>query len=267
MINGLNYIRADAAQIDAWEALGAVGWNWASLWPYYNRSERFVPPTAEQQARGATYREEFHGKKGEVEVGWLENLGDEEFYNAVKDTWALFDVQPRDDANGGILGGFSLRPWTVDVQRQERVSAATAFYYPVATRSNLRVLNGTVKKLIWGSVEDGEQVAVGVEYLDHNRSNQVLRLGDTGEVVLSAGTLRSPPILEASGIGNPAILTKIGIDVKVDLPGVGENFQDQANFLMKLKASSSSGGSEYTPYAAWVTARQLFGNSVEEIAK
>jgi len=266
MINGLNYIRADASQIDAWEALGATGWNWRSMQPYYKRSEHFVRPSAAQQTRGATYDERFHGETGEVEVGWFETLGDEEFYGIMKDTWASINVRSRIDANGGTLGGFTVRPWTVDVKRGTRESAATAFYYPVAGRPNLRVLQGTVTKLLWEpSTEDGKHIAVGVEYLDDNSKTELLHLGGPGEVILSAGSLRSPSILEASGIGNPRILSKLGIETRVDLPGVGENLQDQANLLMTLKTKANVSG--YTPYAAWVSARDLFGNSVEEVSE
>ena len=264
--NGLNYIRPDAELIDAWEELGATGWNWNTLWPYFKRSERFIRPDPEQQSRGATYDAASHGEAGEVKIGWMDAMREREFYNMMKATWAAMGVQTRQDPNGGRLEGFGARPWTVDAEAGFRESAATAFYHPVASRPNLRVVRGTVIKLVWGKSSEGRQVATGVEYLDHKTSRRLLlSLDQGGEVILAAGALRSPPILEASGIGNPAVLGKLGVDVKVDLPGVGGNLQDQANLLMTLKGGSAE-ATGYAPYAAWVTADHIFGDELGSIA-
>lgn len=201
-INGMVYIRADAAEIDAWEALGSEGWNWESLLPYYKRVEKSTPPTAAQAAAGASYDPEFHGEHGLLHVGNLYFLPNGSFHGTVQDAWESLGYVVNPDVNGGVTRGFNVWPMTVDREADLRWDAARACYYPVENRTNLVVLRGTVTKLVWEAHERGEHVfASGVEYVDAKNSTTVVAVRK--EVILSAGSLRTPLILEASGVGNP----------------------------------------------------------------
>lgn len=269
MINGLNYIRPSSAEIDAWEHLGATGWNWETLWPYFLDSEHFQPPTSLQQESGATYDSLFHNlETGDVKVGYHDDMRKPGFFQLLSSTWHSLGVSTMQDPNGGDLRGFSSRPWTLDTKAQTRFGAAHAYYTPVEKRSNLKVLQGTASRILWcGSSAEGKSVhAKSVEYIDGaSIARQRLDLTDHGEVILTAGSLRTPLILEASGIGSPAHLAELGIDLIIDLPGVGANLQEQANLLFSLQPSEKREG--HTPYAAWLTAQDVFKEDTGKISR
>ncbi|KAI0194228.1 hypothetical protein F4808DRAFT_474860 [Astrocystis sublimbata] len=244
IINGMMYIRAAVTEINGWERLGATGWNWNSLWPYYTDIERFVNPIPEQIA-----------------------LLTGSFYSALASTWEALNVQKCADANGGKVRGFTVRPMMIDRDSTRRESAATAFYYPVAGRPNLRLVRGTALNLVWNEGSVGaKEVATSVRYLDGEGNVQEALLNPAGEAIISAGALATPAILEASGVGSRARLTKLGVHVRIDLPGVGENLQDQPDLTLSYKPKTPTPGS-FTPYAALVTAEDIFGDKTDTIAK
>jgi choline dehydrogenase len=108
-----------------------------------------------------------------------------------------------------------------------RASAAVAFYYPVSDRKNLQLVQGNVLNLIGSDEVEGKSRTVkGVEYRDSQGNLHSISLRDSGEIILAAGALATPAILEASGVGNPSLLHGLGIKVQVNLPGAGENLQD-----------------------------------------
>ena len=265
MINGMTYIRADAAEIDAWDTLGATGWNWNALWPYYKRVEQFVPPTEAQINAGASYSPSFHGDNGDLQVGFPFGLLNGSFEGAVAARWEAMGQFVIPDPNGGSVEGYSVFPWTFDRKANTRESAAKAFYYSVDKRPNLKIIRGTATKVLWSQQLGKTQVASGVQYLDQDIRLQSVRLRQMGEVILSAGALRTPPILEASGIGNPIHLNKLGIEVKIDLPGVGENLQDQPNSGLGYTARTDYSG--IAPYGTFVTAQQMFGDRKTSISE
>jgi choline dehydrogenase len=152
---------------------------------------------------------------------------------------------------------------TVNRDAGVREGAATAFYYPIQGRQNLRILNGTVTKLhLSGNKEEGQR-AYAVEYVDASGETLKAAVTRRGEVILAAGTLRTPLILEASGIGDPELLHSLGIEVKVPLPGVGRNLQEQPHIALVYKAKRNSSG--LTPYATFVTAEDIFGGNLDLI--
>ncbi|EAW11610.1 GMC family oxidoreductase [Aspergillus clavatus NRRL 1] len=259
MINGMTYLRADAAEIDAWETLGATGWNWESLWPYYKRVERFRPPPAWQVDVGASYSPAYHGESGELDVCFPLQLSNGSFEGSVSESWRGLGYERNEDPNGGDVRGFCVWPMTIDCARNVRASSAHAFYYPVDHRPNLRVLRGTVLRLLW---REEEHVAQGVEYLDPQ--GEMKTLTGAQEVVLSAGALRTPSILEASGVGDSPRLTQLGIEPRIHLPGVGENLQDQPNAPLLYTGTLNVSGT--APYATFATASQLFGKDLPSIA-
>lgn len=201
-INGMTYIRADAAEIDALEALGNKGWNWEGLFPYYVKAERFTRPTSAQVAAGASYEPRYHGQGGDLHVGFRYALPNGSAYQVLQETWEIMGYTLNPDANSGDTRGFDVWPQTVDRDLDLRWDAARAFYYPVEGRTNLKILNGTAVRLFWdtdNNSEDGKK-ASGVEYIDESNETTVVTVGK--EVILSAGSLRTPIILEMSGIGN-----------------------------------------------------------------
>ena len=265
MINGMTYLWPDKAEIDAWQALGAEGWNWEALWPYYKRVEQFVSPTEAQSEASAKYVSKFHGENGELSVGYLFGILNGSFYGKVATTWNSLVYPTTADPSGGNLTGFDAWPMTVDRDANVRDSAARAFYYPVDKRPNVKILKGTVTKVLWGQLHGKKQVASGVEYQDEQGKSQSIDVGAQGEVILSAGSLRTPPILEASGIGHPTRLKKLGIAVRAKLPGVGENLQDQQNIALAYNGTLNLTG--YAPYATFGTAQQVYGDEIRSIEK
>ncbi|QSZ35240.1 hypothetical protein DSL72_008109 [Monilinia vaccinii-corymbosi] len=249
-INGMTYLRAASQQIDAWEQqLGNAGWNWSSLFPYYKKSESFTIPTHAQTAAGASYISEFHGETGPLKVGYAYDLNNGSLFSQVESAWETLGVRRNEDMNGGNLTGYMVAPSTLDRDKNVREDAARAYYYPIQARPNLHVfLNTTARKIVWGSNLGATYTASGVEVLNSNGEIEVINA--TREVIVSAGTLRSPAILELSGIGNPNILQKYGIPIKIILPGVGENFQDQPNNLFAYQGNTTYNGTvPYVTYA------------------
>jgi choline dehydrogenase len=181
--------------------------------------------------------------------------------------WDTLSVSSSEDANGGKVEGFTIRPMMVDRDSSLRSSAATAFYYPVADRPNLRLVRGTALNLIREDRgTNDKQRASGVVYLDGDGTSRKIMLQQSGGVILAAGALATPGILEAFGVGNPSILNKLGVEVRIELPGVGENFQDQPDLTFSWNPRTSAPG-VFTPYAAFVTAKDIFQDDFEEVAK
>ncbi|KAF2117650.1 GMC oxidoreductase [Lophiotrema nucula] len=252
MINGMMYIRTAVPEVDGWERLGAKGWNWDTLWPFYKGIERFVDPTPEQAEAGAGVNPEYHGRSGEIAVGYPSQLLTGNLSPTLAATWEILGVSVCQDANGGKVEGYTVRPMMVDRESGLRASAATAFYYPISDRPNLKLMRGTALHLLW---------------IEHAREagSQCIMLNESGEVIVAAGALVTPTILEASGVGNPSLLTKLGIKARVELPGVGENFQDQPDLTLSYCPKTATPG-VFTPYAAFVTAKDVFGDKTEDIA-
>lgn len=197
----MTYVRAEKSQIDSWGEIGNSGWSWDDLFPYYKKSEDFTYPTRAQLSSGVTFAANDHGKAGPLKVGYPYGLLNGSFHTIFENTWQALDLPHNADVNGGSVRGFTIWQSTLDMAANVREDAARAYYYPVQGRPNLHVfLNMTVNRIIWKDT-DGAAIARGVEVTDLSGSVNVLNC--SGEVILSAGSLRSPAILELSGIGNP----------------------------------------------------------------
>ncbi|KAI0866784.1 GMC oxidoreductase [Xylaria cubensis] len=257
-INGMTYIRGDKPQFDAWESLGNEGWNWETLFPYYKKAEKFTIPSAAQAAAGATYEPAVHGEAGHVHTGFPFFLTNSSFHELATDTWGELGFPLIQDDNVGSVRGFSVWPQTLDRDQNLRYDSARSYYYGVEDRPNLTIIKGTVKKINWAHSSNTSQVAVaeGVEYVTPDGKLVELKAAD--EVILSAGALRSPLILESSGVGNPSLLKKLGIETLIDLPGVGEYLQEQPNTILLYSSTYNASGS--APYATFSTAQDLFGD-------
>lgn len=266
-INGMTYLRAEKAQIDAWEELGNQGWNWDNIHKYYLAQEGFQPPNEEQRKNGATYRDEAHGYKGELSTGFTPYLVGQGFFDILKATSGALSYPLNIDANDGTMRGFNTWPMTLDASKAIREDAARAFYYPIAeSRPNLHVfLNTTAKKILWDApgYSVTEMVAGGVEVVTSGNSTEVIRA--TGEVIMSAGSIKSPAILEHSGIGNKAVLGPLGIKTVISQPHLGSNLHEQPN--IGIVYASPTNWTGYPTFIDYLTASDLFGDDLPALAE
>lgn len=202
-INGMVYLRAQSAQIDAWEAIGNKGWNWNNLFPYYRKGEGFQGTDFPWlEGSGVAYDPAYHGFDGPLKVGWDSSQLNDGLAQKLNATYQHLPVPvPYNlDANGGQMVGYTLYPKTVDSNLSIREDAARAYYYPYRSRTNLHVwLNTRANKLMWKAGND--DTADGVEVTLANGTTTMVKAAR--EVILAAGALKSPAILELSGIGNP----------------------------------------------------------------
>ncbi len=203
-INGLLYIRGQAADYDGWRQLGNEGWSWDECLPYFIRSEG-----------NETHTGKLHGVDGPL------NISEPTEHNPVSDAMIEAGVEagiPRKpDVNEGEQEGIGY--YQLTIKNGLRVSAAKAYLKPAMERPNLHVeTDALVHRIIF----EGKR-AVGVMF---EQNGEVLEARVGKEVLLSGGAVNSPQILELSGIGKGAMLQERGIEVISDLSGVGENLQD-----------------------------------------
>lgn len=203
-INGLLYVRGQPQDYDHWRQLGNPGWAWDDVLPYFKRSE--------DQERGAS---DLHGTGGPLAVSNMRIR--REICDAYVRAAEELGIPARDDFNGLEQEGAGY--FQLTARNGLRCSAATAFLKPARRRPNLTVVTGALAHRV---VLQGRR-AVGVTY---EVERQVVTAGARREVILAAGAISSPHLLELSGIGRGAVLQGLGIDVAHALPGVGENLQD-----------------------------------------
>ncbi|BCR95033.1 GMC family oxidoreductase [Aspergillus luchuensis] len=262
-INGMAYTRAEDVQVDAWQTIGNEGWTWDSLFPYYRKSENLTVPTASQRARGATYDPNANGEEGPLSVAWPD-IPANNLTNTLNATFQGLGVPWTEDVNGGKMRGFNVYPSTIDYTAYVREDAARAYYWPIASRPNLHLMLDTfVNRLVWkNGGSQGNATAAGVEITSSNGTISVI--GASQEVIISAGSLKSPGILELSGIGNRDILERYNISVRVDLPTVGENLQDQTNAGL---GASTTPGLTGTKTVVYPNIYDVLGNDTLAVAQ
>jgi choline dehydrogenase-like flavoprotein len=202
----MTYLRAEAAQIDAWQHIGNAGWNWESLMPYYKKSEYIQQPSASQLQRGASFDPETHGTSGPLAVGWTDNMMSEEVISSINQTFGALGLPLNEEPNAGSMRGLTVFPKTVQQAENVREDAGRAYYWPISKRPNLDIyLESFVEKMIWhpesGNGDLG-RTASGVVFVGFNGTRSTIFANR--EIILSAGSLRSPLLLEQSGVGNPS---------------------------------------------------------------
>jgi choline dehydrogenase len=202
-INGMIYMRGQAADYDRWQADGATGWSWNDVLPYFVKSECYHTPS------------NGHGTQGELRVEKQRLRWD--VLDAVRDGAEEIGIHKTDDFNDGDNAGSGY--FDVTQKKGVRWSAARAFLKPAMARPNLHVLTKATVTCL--DVDGG--VVRGVNY---QRFGKVGHVTAHREVILSAGAIGSPQIMKLSGIGPAQELRDHGITVKHDIPGVGENLQD-----------------------------------------
>ena len=203
-VNGLIQIRGQAEDFDGWEALGATGWNARETLRYFIKSE--------SNTRGANA---FHGDRGPLTVSDIAEKNElvDAFIGASRD----LGIPANDDFNGATQEGAGYLQLTT--RNGRRCSTAVAYLRPARSRPNLSVETGAHAT---GVVFEGRR-ATGLRYVAGGTQHEVRA---SREVILSAGALQSPQLLQLSGIGPGALLQKHAIPVVHALEGVGENLQD-----------------------------------------
>ncbi|KAJ3769878.1 alcohol oxidase [Lentinula raphanica] len=232
-INGMMGARPTFASMNAIEALGNPGWGWNDFLPYMQKSETFTPPSPSQVEVGANYLAAVHGYDGPVGVSFPRLFLAPALQSIAKNTTQIvFEevVTPSPDMGNGFSGGhFSSFYYEIHfnetLQADRRSSSAWSYLYPqTQQRAGLTVLTGHPVNSIITSDGGGNITATGV--LVELTTGGRMRFNASKEVIISAGALHSPAILQRSGIGNATFLRTIGIEPILDLPGVGANVHD-----------------------------------------
>ncbi|MDH3667441.1 MAG: choline dehydrogenase [Paracoccaceae bacterium] len=203
-LNGLLYVRGQPQDYDHWRQLGNPGWAWDDVLSYFKRSER--------QERGGN---KLHGGDGPLAVS------DMRAHRALCDKFiaaaVAAGIPANDDFNGTDQEGVGY--YQLTMTNGLRCSSATAFLKPARRRPNLHIVTDAMTRRV--ILERGRAIGVEIE-----RAGIVETVHAGREVVLAAGAIGSPQILQLSGLGPAELLRSHGIDVACDLPGVGENLQD-----------------------------------------
>lgn len=216
-INGMIYMRGQAADYDHWRQLGNTGWGWDDVLPYFLKSEDHFAPEPGVHGGGGPLRIERQRLKWPI-------------LEAVREAAAEIGIPKVDDFNRGDNEGSSY--FQVTQKRGVRWNASKAFLRPALKRGNLRVVTGAIVRTV---VLDGRRAIA----LDLEVEGRPSRAGVLGEVLLAAGAVGSPHILELSGIGDPARLEAAGLATRHALPGVGENLQDHLQIRTQFGVSNA----------------------------
>ena len=217
-INGMVYVRGHAKDFDAWEAMGASGWSYADVLPYFKRMETWDPAG---HGGDASWR----GRDGPLHV--TRGKRDNPLVQAFVQAGRQAGYQLTDDYNGQQQEGFG--PMEHTIHKGARWSAAKAYLRPALQRENCNLIRGLARKIVFSG-----RRAVGVELLAGGGLKTVRA---KKEVILASSSINSPKLLMLSGIGPAAHLTAHGIPIVADRPGVGQNLQDHLEVYIQMAAS------------------------------
>ncbi|KAI0819515.1 GMC oxidoreductase [Trametes gibbosa] len=223
MMSYSNECRASAREYDAFEALGNTGWNWAEFVKYMKKAETTIPPSSTvgpEFGINASPSSEWHGTSGPVVKSYPTNFNALHLHitGALEKLGVPRNSEPSNGFNVGSVTTFA----AVDSRTATRSYSAKAYYEPNAERKNLVVITGSAVSRVIFQPGSSPLVATGVQFTRNNKSFTVKA---RKEVILCAGALQTPQLLELSGIGNKKLLETHGIDVLLDLPSVGENLR------------------------------------------
>ena len=217
-INGMVYVRGHARDFDHWAEVGADGWAYADVLPYFKRMEHW-------HDSGHGGDPEWRGKGGPLHVSRGPRLNP--LYQAFVDAGAQAGFERTDDYNGQQQEGFG--PMEQTVWRGRRWSAANAYLKPALKRPNCSLLRCYARKVI---IENGRAIGVEIE-----RGGRIEVVRANREVIIAASAINSPKILMLSGVGPAAQLAQHGIEVVADRPGVGQNLQDHLELYVQQAAT------------------------------
>ncbi|KAF7928027.1 uncharacterized protein EAE97_009825 [Botrytis byssoidea] len=231
-INFLYWTHASQQDINSWGELGNANWSWEALDPFFKRSEQFVSPSSvvEQDLQTGNIVTTLHGDNGPI-VNTFPDI-----YGPIDEAWPrtfqALGLEVKSDPRDGLaLGGYT-NLLNLDLDGRKRSYAATAYYLTASKRPNLKVITGALVEMI--ILEKGNDIvtANGVQYSNGTAAHA------KKEVILCAGSIGSPQVLDLSGIGDPNILKKQGIEVLVNNRNVGENLQDHVYIPIGFKVNT-----------------------------
>ena len=214
-INGMVFVRGHPCDINAWETAGAHGWNYAACLPYYKKMETWI--------QGA---DDFRGGSGPLSVCTGNDMKLNPLYERFIAAGVEAGYPSTTDYNGFQQEGFGQMHMTV--KNGVRWSTANAYLKPAKNRSNLTVIPRTMANEI---IFDGDR-AIGIRYQSAGRSMKIFA---NAEVIVSAGSIGSPALLQRSGIGPAPTLKSADIPVRHDSPGVGANLQDHLEVYFQYR--------------------------------
>jgi choline dehydrogenase len=213
-INGLNHVRGQRSDYDGWAELGNNGWSYPEVLPYFKRSERRIGP-GDNKVRG---------RDGELPITDLDLI--HPICEAFIEGAGTLGIPRNPDYNSGDQAGTGYFQRTV--YKGYRHSAAKAFLRTAKHRQNVEIrTNAQAASIIF----DGQR-AVGVRYVRGNRNGTTTEVRARREVILCAGALNTPKLLQLSGIGPANVLSDLGLDVRANVPGVGNNLRDHYGVRM-----------------------------------
>ncbi len=216
-INGMIYMRGQARDYDHWRQLGNAGWGWDDILPYFKKAEDHVSGVDAMHGTGGEWRVE------QQRLSW-------EILDGFREAAAETGIPHTDDFNRGNNEGCGY--FEVNQKRGIRWSSADAFLHPVSRRTNLTILTGAhVNRIRF----DGKRVTG----LDLIHGNELGHARVAGELVLAAGAIGSPQIMQLSGLGPTALLQEQGIEPAADLPGVGKNLRDHLQMRLVFKVRNT----------------------------
>ena len=204
-INGMAFVRGQSQDFDTWAQMGNQGWSYADVLPFFRRMESYAGEGDDN----------FRGREGPLRVTNPEPR-DPIFATIIKAAGEV-GIPHNPDYNGARQEGIAMSQATIAAGR--RMSTARCYLDPIRNRQNLHIATGALTEAL---VLDGKR-CTGVRY---SVGGEVREAAAAREVVVSAGTINSPQLLELSGIGEPQRLSNLGIEVRQALPGVGENLRD-----------------------------------------
>ena len=216
--NGMVYIRGQAEDYNKFAQDGCIGWSFNDLLPYFRSIEN-----------NQTITDQYHGNFGDV---WVDTFNyslpiSKKFINAVNEK----GIKKTYDFNGSDQEGVGY--YQVNIKDGRRFSSADAFLKDIKTRKNLKIINNAITSKI--IIKNNQ--ALGVEF---ERKNKISTVICNGEIILAAGAINSPQILNLSGIGNGNILRKYGINVIVDNKNVGEHLQDHLTVNVSFNVNQNT---------------------------
>ncbi|WP_076407668.1 choline dehydrogenase [Shewanella sp. UCD-KL12] len=218
-INGMVYVRGHARDFDEWQQEGAKGWDYAHCLPYFKKAETW-----------AFGEDDYRGIDGPLSV----NNGNQmknPLYQAFVDAGVDAGYLSTSDYNGAQQEGFG--PMHMTIKNGVRWSTSNAYLRPAMKRTNLTVItHALVHKVLFSKNKGEKKKAVGVHF---ERKGKQIEVSANKEVILSAGSIGSPHILQLSGVGEAQTLAAAGIAQVHELPGVGENLQDHLEFYFQFK--------------------------------
>ncbi|GGC49382.1 choline dehydrogenase [Siccirubricoccus deserti] len=204
-INGMAFVRGQAQDFDTWAQMGNQGWSYADVLPFFKRMERY-------EGGG---EDAFRGRDGPLRVTNPEPS--EPLYATLIKAAGEVGIPHNPDYNGATQDGIAMSQATIAAR--QRMSTARCYLDPIRQRQNLRIETGALAEAL---VLEGRR-CIGIRYSVAGETREA-RAGR--EIVVSAGSINSPQLLELSGIGQPERLRNLGIEVRHALPGVGENLRD-----------------------------------------